>query len=151
MLRGYVDRVDTAGIAAAVCRCGQLAYLETFGMQDMEAGKPLQEDTIFRIASMTKPVTAVAAMMLYEEGHFNLNTPIHKFISGFKDVKVFAGFKDGEPYFEPLASEVTFRHLFTHTAGLSYGWNPEDPVDRLYQEANKRLKPKSTHPRWKMS
>lgn len=146
MLQGYIDRREIAGIAAAVSRRGQLAYLETFGMQDIEAGKPLQLDTIYRMASTTKPVTAVAAMMLYEEGHFHLNTPISKFIPPFQDVQVFAGYRDGEPYFELLERELTFRHLFTHTSGMSYGWNPDDPVDRLYQENGRCMEDEKVPP-----
>lgn len=139
LLQGYVERCDLAGVSAAVYRADQCVYWQVFGMQDIEAAKPLQPDTIFRIASMTKPVTCVAAMLLYEEGHFNLNTPVSKFIPAFKEAQVFAGYQNGEPVYEPLKHELTMRHLFTHTSGLSYGWNPEDPVDRLYQEAGKRM------------
>ncbi len=101
---------------------------------DIEAEKPMQDDAIFMIASMTKPITAVAAMMLYEEGHFHLNTPISKFIPAFADTPVYAGTgSQGGIYLDDRAGDITFRHLFTHTAGLSYGWDVDDPVDKIYQ------------------
>jgi CubicO group peptidase (beta-lactamase class C family) len=83
---------------------------------------------------MSKPITSVAAMMLYEEGAFNLNTPVSKFISGFADTQVFVKEEDGKLVTEPLKVPLTMRHLFTHTAGLTYGWSPTHPVDKLYQE-----------------
>src|SRR5262245_36910156 len=89
LLQGYVGGGELAGMLAAISRCGQTAYQERFGWMDVEAQQPMQFDTIFRIASMTKPVTSVAAMMLYEEGHFHLNMPLSRFIPAFKDVKVF--------------------------------------------------------------
>jgi CubicO group peptidase (beta-lactamase class C family) len=138
LMQRYVDDGKLAGIIATVARRGQTAYMEKFGMMDIEANKPMQFDAIFRIASMTKPITSVAIMMLYEEGHFHLNTPISNFIPDFKDVKVFVGEGESESYYwTDLERPITFRHLFTHTAGLSYGWNENDPVDRQYQKAQK--------------
>lgn len=136
-LQRYVDAGKIAGLITTVARRGETVYLEKQGWMDREAQKPMAFDAIFRIASMTKPVTAAAIMMLYEEGYFTLNTPISEFIPGFKDVKVFvretaAGMELADPI-----RPVTFRHLFTHTAGLSYGGNPNDPVDRLYQKLQK--------------
>jgi len=140
LMQSYVDDGKLAGIITTVARRGQTAYMEKFGMMDIEAGKPMQFDAIFRIASMTKPVTSVAIMMLYEEGHFHLNTPISTFIPGFKDTKVFVREKDDGVEVADLERPITFRHLFTHTAGLSYGWNQDDPVDRQYQKAQKESK-----------
>ena len=136
LLQGYVSRGELSGMIAVVARNGQTAYYQKFGWMDSESQLPMRDDTIFRIASMTKPVTAVAAMMLYEAGHFHLNTPISTFFPGFKDVMVNAGPGDGPGEMEltPISQEVTFRHLFTHTAGLSYGWDENDPVDQLYQQ-----------------
>ena len=137
LLQGYIDRGDLAGLIATVARQGKTVYYQKFGWADKEAAQPMQDDTIFMIASMTKPITAVAAMMLYEEGHFHLNTPVWKFIPAFKEVKVCTGTKkDGSLKLAALEREITFRHLFTHTSGLSYGWNEKDPVDREYQKAN---------------
>jgi len=139
MLQRYVAQQTVAGIVATVARRGQTVYLEKFGYADLEAAAPMEFDTIFRIASMTKPITAVAAMMLYEEGWFDLNTFVHEFIPAFKDLKVFVRQTKAGPELEPLARPITFRHLFTHTAGLSYGFDPQDPVDRLYHEAGATL------------
>lgn len=139
LLQRYVEKQTVAGIVATVARRGQTVYLEKFGYADREAGVPMAYDTIFRIASMTKPITAVATMMLYEEGWFDLNTFVHEFIPAFKDLKVFVRQTKAGPELEPLAQPITFRHLFTHTAGLSYGFDPQDPIDRLYNEAGATL------------
>jgi CubicO group peptidase (beta-lactamase class C family) len=139
LLHGYIDRGDLPGIIATIAHHGHTVYYEKFGWMDIEAQKPIQDDTIFMIASMTKPVTSVAMMMLYEEGHFHLNTPVWKFIPGFKDVKVCTGFtEDGSVKLADLEREITIRHLFTHTAGLSYGWMENDPVDQEYRNIQKR-------------
>ncbi len=138
LMQRYIDDGKLAGIIATVARRGQTAYLEKFGMMDIEANKPMQFDAIFRIASMTKPITSAAIMTLYEEGHFHLNTPIAEFIPGFKEPRVCVGADRDEGYYWTDCNRpITFRHLFTHTAGLSYGWNAEDPVDREYQKAQK--------------
>ncbi|HQE91479.1 MAG TPA: serine hydrolase domain-containing protein [Anaerolineae bacterium] len=138
LMQRYVDDGKLAGLIATVARRGQTVYMEKFGMMDIEAHKPMQFDAIFRIASMTKPITSVAVMTLYEEGHFHLNTPVAEFIPGFKEARVFVGERANEGYYwTDLDRPITFRHLFTHTAGLSYGWNVDDPVDRQYQKAQK--------------
>lgn len=138
LMQGYVDRHELAGIITTVARHGQTVHLEKFGWMDIEAHKPMAFDTIFQIASMTKPVTSVAIMTLYEQGYFNLNTPIAKFIPAFKDTKVFVRKTDSGMELADLEQPIAFRHLFTHTAGLSYGWNENDPVDQLYQAARKK-------------
>lgn len=140
LLQGCVNRGEFPGFIATVARQGQTVYYEKSGWMDIEAQKPMQDDAIFMIASMTKPITAVAAMMLYEEGHFHLNTPISKFIPAFADTPVYAGTgSQGGIYLDDRAGDITFRHLFTHTAGLSYGWDENDPVDKIYQQAQKQM------------
>jgi len=135
-MQGYVDQNKLAGTIAVVARRGKVAYLERFGMMDLEAAKPMQFDTIFRIYSMTKPITSVALMMLYEEGQFQLNDPVSKFIPKFADVKVFAG-ATGEAFeLTELEREITIWHLLTHTAGLSYDFFEDSPVDAMYLEAD---------------
>jgi len=136
LMQGYVDRNEFAGMIATVSCKEKSIYYEKIGWMDKEAQKPMQDDAIFTIASMTKPITAVAAMMLYEEGYFNLNTPVWNFIPGFKNLKVCVGVSDdGSLILTNLKQEITFRHLFTHTAGLSYGFDGKDPVDIEYRKA----------------
>lgn len=139
MIQDYIDCRKLAGVSATVSRQGTTIYLEKFGYMDIETQKPLQFDTIFRIASMTKPVTTVAAMMLYQEGHFHLNTPVSDFIPGFKNMKVLVGEGEDGLQVTDLERPVTMRHLFTHTSGLCYGWNPEDPVDRIMMDYQKKM------------
>ena len=132
----FVDDGRLAGLTTLVARKGKVAHFETYGMRDMETGDPTKEDTIYRIYSMTKPVTGIAMMMLYEEGHFLLNDPVEKHIPQFKDVKVFAGVNDdGSLKTVPQARKMTIRDLMTHTAGFSYGIFSDTPVDKLYRKA----------------
>ena len=134
-MQRYVDQKKYAGILTAIARHDKLAFAECFGMMDIEADKPMRFDTIFRIASMTKPIASVAAMMLYEEGRFQLGDPVSRFIPEFKDLKVYKSATE----VVPAEREVTIRDLLTHTSGLSGGFNPQrDPVDALYQEARVR-------------
>src|SRR5205085_2703450 len=118
MLQTYVDDKQLAGMNALIAHRGQVVYTTCLGMRDREAATPVQEDTIFRIASMTKPITSIAAMLLYEQGAFHLNTPVSTFIPAFKDVDVYAGQTGDDLLFEKLTRPLTMRHLFTHTAGL---------------------------------
>ena len=129
-MQTYIDDQKLGGIATMVARKGMVISHETFGYQDMETKKEVTANSIFRIYSMSKPITAVAVMMLYEEGKFQLNDPVAKYIPEFKDLKVY---EDGQ-LVEPKKN-MTVKHLLTHTSGLSYGWNPSH-VDTLYGLAN---------------
>jgi len=131
-MQRYIDQQLIAGIVTLVARRGRVVHFERFGLQDIEAHRPVELDTIFRIYSMTKPITSVALMMLYERGLFHLNDPVSKFIPEFKKVKVFA--TEGE--LADLTREITIRDLLTHTAGLSYGDEEDFPVDELYGQAD---------------
>ena len=134
-MQRYVDESKLSGIIACIARRGQLVYRARFGQMDIEAGKPMELDTIFRIYSMSKPITSVAAMMLYEEGRFLLKDPLSRFIPGFKHTKVFAGETDSGFALADLEREITILDLLTHTAGLSYGFEPNLLyVDKLYQQ-----------------
>lgn len=130
LMQRYVDEGKLASIVTMVCRQGKLAHFNCFGTQDLKV--PTQRDTIFRIYSMTKPITTVAAMMLYEEGLFQLDDPVSRFIPELKDVKVFAG-AGNEPV--ALEREITVRHLMTHTSGLTYGFLGGSPVAEMYNQA----------------
>lgn len=128
----------TAGAVTLVARRGKVVYLQAVGMMDREASRPMRTDAIFRIASMTKPVTSVAVMMLYEEGRLLLDDPVSKYIPEFKKPKVLVldkpGQRDGQPSATvPAKREITVRQLLNHTAGLAYQWNPH--VGPLYKEA----------------
>ena len=132
VMQGYVDDGNIAGFLTAMARHGKIVHFETIGMQDIENNKPMAADTIFRIHSMSKPITSVAVMMLYEEGHFQLDTPVSKFIPEFKNMKVY---NEEQTEISDAKNAVTVKHLLTHTAGLIYGWGGE-PADKRFQEAN---------------
>ncbi len=135
VMQGHVDDGRLAGAVALVARKGRVAYLRSVGMQDREKGVAMEPDTIFRIASMSKAITSVAAMMLYEEGRFELKDPVSKFIPEFGDVKVLASAGDGSARDGVVAAKrpITIRHLLTHTSGLTYHWDAR--VGALYAEA----------------
>jgi CubicO group peptidase (beta-lactamase class C family) len=133
--RGYVDDGRLAGWLVAVVRHGRLAYLQTAGSRDLEAGLPVEHDTLWRIYSMTKPVTSVAAMMLWEEGAFELKDEVSRFIPSFADARVWRGGSALKPVTDPQVEPMRIWHLLTHTAGLTYGFHHSHPVDRLYREA----------------
>jgi len=129
----YVDDGRLPGWLIAVSRHGQLAHVSTRGSRDLEAGLPVESDTLWRIFSMTKPITSVAAMMLYEEGGFELNDPVSRYIPSFADARVFSGGSDLRPVTIPATEPVRVWHLLTHTAGLTYGFLRNHPVDAMYR------------------
>ena len=134
VMQGYVDNGKIPCALTMIAREGKLVHFEKFGMQDIAAAKPVEFDTIFRLYSMTKPITSVAVMMLYEEGHFQLTTPISEFVPAFKDMKVYT--EDGSAIVD-ADREVTIKHLLTHTAGLIYESNKDDhPIDQQYEDAD---------------
>jgi CubicO group peptidase (beta-lactamase class C family) len=132
-MQKYVDGEKLAGTLTLVARHGKIAYFEPLGLMDVEAQKPMERDTIFRIYSMSKPITSVAVMMLYEEGKFLLTDPIHKFIPAFADVRVLTQMPTGIDLVPPQRA-ITIHDLLTHTAGLAYGLE-ESYIDQLYQQA----------------
>ncbi len=132
-MKGWVDSGKLPGMVVCVMRKGELAFAETYGKADVERNKPMRPDTIFRIYSMTKPLTSTAIMMLYEEGRFQLDDPISRFIPAFKDPRVYAGGSRGKIDSVPAEREITFRDLLTHTSGLTYGFMESNPVDALYR------------------
>src|SRR6266550_4542544 len=129
-----IDEKRIAGAITLVARRGRVVWLKPQGMMDREASKPMRPDTMFRICSMTKPITSVAVMMLYEEGHFLLEDPISKYLPEFKNPKVLIQPSSGAPYTIPAAREITIRDLLRHTSGLTYHWN--DRLGPLYAAAN---------------
>jgi CubicO group peptidase (beta-lactamase class C family) len=130
-VQALVDKKELAGAVIAVARHGKVVQLEAVGTMDAASGKPMKRDTIFRIYSMTKPVTTVAAMMLYEEGKLDLDAPVSKYLPELKGLRVDAG--KGEETVE-ANREMTVRDLMRHTSGLTYGLFGATPVDKLYQQ-----------------
>ncbi len=135
LIGGYVDAGKLAGAHFVLARDGQVVHAVRAGLRDIEAGLPVADDTVWRIYSMTKPITSVAAMMLYEEGAFELRDPVARFIPAFADARVFAGGSDLKPLTAPLAEPVRIWHLLTHTSGLTYGFHHATPVDAIYRRA----------------
>ena len=129
--RRYVDEGKLAGAITLVARHGKLVYFETQGVRGADDPTPLRPDDLFRIYSMSKPITAVAAMQLYEQGKFQLSDPISKFVPELAELTVMNGTGEREPAKNP----ITMQQLLTHTAGFSYGFDPDDPVDKLYRES----------------
>jgi CubicO group peptidase (beta-lactamase class C family) len=129
-----IDDKRIAGAVTLVARRGHVAWLRAQGMMDREAGKPMQTDSLFRICSMTKAITTLAVMMLYEEGRFLLDDPVSKYIPEFKNPKVLVKPASGKPYTIPATKEITIRNLLTHTSGLTYPWNPD--LGQIYADAN---------------
>ncbi len=125
-MQRYIDRGEVAGTVTLVARKGRIAHIAAHGLRDAESQAPMTTDTIFRIASMTKPITSVALMMLYEEGHFLLSDPVSKFLPEFESAKVAvpsgAEYVAGPYYTVPAARPVAIRHILTHTAGLPNGY-----------------------------
>jgi CubicO group peptidase (beta-lactamase class C family) len=128
-----VTEEKLAGVLTLVARKGEVAHLACHGMADRERGVALQPDSLFRIYSMTKPITSLAILMLYEEGHFLLDDPISRFLPEFKDMRVMVGGSNLRPVTVPAERHITFRHLLTHTAGLTYGFLEQHPVDAMYR------------------
>ena len=129
----YVDDGRLPGWHIVVTRGGEIAHCSTYGMRDKEAGLPIEDDTIYRIFSMTKPITSVAAMMLYEQGRFELKDPVSKFIPSFENVRVYKQGSAMSPVVEPAVEPVRMWHLLTHTSGLTYGFHHAHPVDAMYR------------------
>ena len=133
VIQGYVDNGKIPGALTMIAREGRLVHFEKFGTQDVASAKPIEFDTIFRIYSMTKPITSIAVMMLYEEGHFQLGTPVSELIPAFKDMQVYT--ENGEDIVD-TETEMTVKHLLTHTSGLIYGGDGEHPINQRYRDAN---------------
>ncbi len=129
-----IDDKRIAGAVTLVARHGHVVWFKAQGLSDREAGKPMRQDSIFRICSMSKPITSAAVMMLYEDGKFLLEDPISKYLPEFKDPKVFVKPAQGQPYTIPATREITIRDLLRHSSGLTYNWNED--LGPLYEKAN---------------
>jgi CubicO group peptidase (beta-lactamase class C family) len=130
--RNYIEPGKIVGCQALVARHGQVAYFRSLGQVDRERAKPMRDDAIFRIYSMTKPITSVALMTLYEQGYFQLNDPLHRVIPEWRDMRVYVSGEGENIETRAPARPITFRHILSHTSGLSYGMT-NHPADRVYR------------------
>jgi Beta-lactamase class C and other penicillin binding proteins len=136
MLQGYVDRQRVNGVVGLLIRDGKIVYHKSFGYDDIDAKTPMKKDAIFRIASQTKAITSVAAMILYEEGKFNLDDPIANYIPEFKNPKVLDKFNMEDTTWTtvPARREITFRDLMTHTSGIGYAQIGSPTANAIYHK-----------------
>jgi CubicO group peptidase (beta-lactamase class C family) len=134
LLEHYVDKKKIAGALTLVARQGQITYLSPVGLMDRERGKPMREDTIFRIYSMTKPITSVALMTLYEEGRFMLGDPVHKLIPEWRDLGVYVAGVYPDFMTERCERPMRIRDLMCHMSGLTYGFMMRSNVDHAYRK-----------------
>jgi CubicO group peptidase (beta-lactamase class C family) len=133
-LQRYIEPGKIAGALPVVFRKGALAYFEPLGSMDVERNKPMRDDTVFRIYSMTKPIASVALMMLYEDGHFQLNDPVHRFIPEWRDLAVYQAGVVPNFVTRPVERAMTIKDLFTHMSGLTYGFMNRSNVDHAYRK-----------------
>jgi CubicO group peptidase (beta-lactamase class C family) len=132
-LARWVDEGQLPGFLVTVARHGRLAHVGRYGHRDVEAGRPVTDDTRWRIYSMTKAVTSVAAMSLYEEGAFELGDPISRWLPEWADTPVYVAGSELKPVTIPQVEPIRVWHLLTHTAGITYGFHHAHPVDTLYR------------------
>ncbi|MER5544932.1 serine hydrolase domain-containing protein [Streptomyces sp. NPDC002589] len=129
----HVDQGRLPGFLVAMSRGGRVAHLTTYGRRDVAAGLPVETDTLWRIYSMTKPVTAVAVLQLVEEGRLALDDPLDRYLPAFAKPVVYEGGSGAEMRTHPVDGPILIRHLLTHTAGLTFGYYHRHPVDALYR------------------
>lgn len=130
--RNYIETEKIVGCQVVVSRHGQPAYFQSLGKMDRERDKPMADDAIFRIYSMSKPITSVALMMLYERGYFQLNDPVHRVIPEWRDQQVYVSGEDNSLETKTPDRPMTFRNVLSHSGGLTYGNSPH-PVDAIYR------------------
>jgi len=133
-MRQYIERRQFAGMVTMVARRGRVVHFEAAGMLDIEAAKTMRRDAIFRIYSMTKPITSTAVMILLEEARLRLGDPVSAYLPIFKDLKVIQVRAGGDIALVPPTRGPTIQDLLTHSAGLSYGFEPDSYLDDLYRE-----------------
>jgi CubicO group peptidase (beta-lactamase class C family) len=134
MMKSVVDAGDLSGMVTLVWRDGEEVQLNTIGQRDIEAGKPMTRDTLFRIASMTKPITSLAALMLMEEGKIRLDDPITKWLPEFADMKVLKDPKGPLNETYPAPRIITVEDLMTHRSGFAYGFTSSGPIGKAHED-----------------
>jgi len=136
-IHAYVDAGRTPGVVTLIARHGKVVHVDAYGKADLASGRATRADDVFRMYSMTKPITSVALLMLYEEGKFQLTDPLSKFFPAFADVKVLTGMTaTGGMLLDSPRRPITIQDVFRHSAGFTYGFFGASPVDKMYQEAN---------------
>lgn len=136
-MQSLVDQGKLAGVVTVVSRHGKVVHFNAAGKRDIAANAPMKKDDIFRIYSMTKPITGVAMMMLFEEGKWQLNDPVSKHIPEFANLKVYSGADEsGKPVLKDQNHQVTMRELMSHSGGFTYGLFSDTPVDKMQREAD---------------
>ncbi len=135
LLQHAVERKQVAGAVALIARDGKIGYFRAKGAQDVEAGKEMTTDSLFRIASMTKPVTSVAVMILVDDGRLKVTDPVSKYLPEFKNPKVLMPGTGDDSKLVPASREITIHDLLTHTSGLTYRFMAQKPFDQIYHKA----------------
>jgi CubicO group peptidase (beta-lactamase class C family) len=130
---GYIEQRKLAGWHIAISRSGSVVHSSTRGHRDLAAELPFTDDSVVRMFSMTKPITSVAAMMLYEEGLLELKSPISKWLPEFADTRVYRSGSFVAPVTEPQIEPIRVWHLLTHTSGLTYGFHNTHVTDAIYR------------------
>src|SRR6266446_1195856 len=136
MTKRFVEEGQHAGVITLLARKGRLVDFQTYGFRDLERKLPMERDTICRVYSMSKIITSFGALILFEEGRFNLDDPVSKYLSELKDMKVMTGGTADAPQLEPLKRPITIKHLLTHTSGLIYDFSGGKELAKLYERAN---------------
>ncbi len=130
--RNYIEPQKIAGCQVLVSRHGHPAYFQSFGKMDIERDKPMADDAIFRIYSMSKPITSIALMQLYERGHFQLNDPVYRGVPEWRDHRVWVAGAGESMETKVPDQPITFRHMLSHSGGITYG-GTNHPVDQMYK------------------
>lgn len=141
-MRAYINQGKFAGLSTLIACKGKVIHFGCYGKLDIRKDVAIQPDSLFRIYSLTKPITSVAALMLYEDGLFELDQPVSEWIPEFKNFRVWQESYNVNGASKALEKDITFWHLLTHTSGLGYGFGePTDPFEQIYQEAQLLIPP----------
>src|SRR5438128_1647071 len=135
-IQRYIDDGKHAGAISVIARNGKIVDFRTYGYRDLEAHAPMLPDTIVRVYSMSKVITSVAVLQLFEQGRFGLDDPVSRYIPELKDLKVCTGGTVDNPALIDAKKPITIKHLLTHTAGFAYDFSAKEPVKQLYQKAD---------------
>src|SRR5216117_2658025 len=132
----FVDEGQHAGAITLLARNGKLVDFQPYGYRDLEKKLPMERDTICRVYSMSKIITSVGTLVLFEEGRFNLDDPVTKYLPELKEMKVWAGGTKDAPKLEPRKRSITIKHLLSHTSGLIYDFMGDDELTKLWGSAD---------------